>query len=69
MTGLIAREGTFTLFVWNIYINGLAESFLKTLFIVSDISVIDEGSLGTSSPSWLYTGSVQLPGEAAVPLP
>jgi len=38
------------------------ESFLKTLFIVSDVSVIDEGSLGTSSPPWLYMGVVQLPG-------
>jgi isoleucyl-tRNA synthetase len=37
------------------------ESFLKTLFIVSDVSVIDEGSLGTSSPPWLYMGSVQSP--------
>ncbi|KAI9432988.1 tRNA synthetases class I-domain-containing protein [Lactarius indigo] len=46
LTRLIARE----------------ESFLKTLFIVSDVSVIDEGSLGTSSPRWLYIDTVQLPG-------
>lgn len=45
LTSLIARE----------------ESLLKTLFIVSDVSVIDEGSLGTSSPPWHYMGSVQLP--------
>ncbi|KAH9077901.1 tRNA synthetases class I-domain-containing protein [Lactarius deliciosus] len=37
------------------------ESFLKTLFIVSDVSVIDEGSLGTSSPQWLYMDAVSLP--------
>ncbi|KAH9063221.1 isoleucyl-tRNA synthetase [Lactarius vividus] len=37
------------------------ESFLKTLFIVSDVSVIDEGSLGTSSPQWLYMDAVPLP--------
>ncbi|KAI0293979.1 tRNA synthetases class I-domain-containing protein [Russula brevipes] len=39
------------------------ESFLKTLFIVSDVCVIDEGSLGTSpSPAWFYLDSVQFPG-------
>jgi len=37
------------------------EIFLKTLFIVSNVSVIDKGSLGTSSPAWLYVDSVQLP--------
>ncbi|KAI0264675.1 tRNA synthetases class I-domain-containing protein [Gloeopeniophorella convolvens] len=38
------------------------ESFLKTLFIVSDVSVTDKGSLGTSSPAWLYADSLELPG-------
>ncbi|KAL5514197.1 hypothetical protein ACEPAG_2285 [Sanghuangporus baumii] len=38
--------------------------FLKTLFIVSDIELIDEGSLGVSADGdwWSYTGSVELPG-------
>lgn len=46
LTSLIARE----------------ESFLKTLFIVSDVFVINEGgSLRTSSPPWLYMGAMQLP--------
>lgn len=39
-----------------------AESFLKTLFIVSDASLTDEGSLGTSSPAWSHTDSVSIPG-------
>jgi len=46
LTGLITRE----------------KSFLKTLFIVSDVSVIEEGSLGTASLPWLYEDSVSLPG-------
>ncbi|KAI9508081.1 isoleucyl-tRNA synthetase [Russula earlei] len=38
------------------------ESFLKTLFIVSDVFVVDKGSLGTSSTPWLYEDSEQLSG-------
>ncbi|KAL0958174.1 hypothetical protein HGRIS_000337 [Hohenbuehelia grisea] len=38
------------------------ENFLRTLFIVSDVCLTDEGSLGTTSPSWLYTDSVAIPG-------
>ncbi|KAG6816435.1 hypothetical protein H0H87_006097 [Tephrocybe sp. NHM501043] len=38
------------------------ESFLKTLFIVSDVVVTDEGSLGTSSPEWLYTETLAITG-------
>ncbi|KAK7462821.1 isoleucine-tRNA ligase [Stygiomarasmius scandens] len=38
------------------------ESFLKTLFIVSDASLTDEGSLGTVSPAWVYSDSVSIPG-------
>ncbi|GLB39107.1 putative class-I aminoacyl-tRNA synthetase family protein [Lyophyllum shimeji] len=38
------------------------ESFLKTLFIVSDACVTDEGSLGTYSPEWLYTDTLPIPG-------
>jgi len=42
--------------------NNSIEHFLKTLFIVSDASLTDEGSLGTTSPEWLYTGSVSITG-------
>ncbi|KAG5716151.1 Isoleucyl-tRNA synthetase [Termitomyces sp. T112] len=38
------------------------ENFLKTLFIVSDAFVIDEGSLGTSAPEWLLTETLTIPG-------
>ncbi|KAJ7057865.1 tRNA synthetases class I-domain-containing protein [Mycena amicta] len=38
------------------------ESLLKTLFITSNATLIDEGSLGTSSPAWLYVSSTPLPG-------
>ncbi|KAJ3520544.1 hypothetical protein NM688_g9147 [Phlebia brevispora] len=37
------------------------EDFLKELFIVSDASLTDEGSLGVSSPDWVYTDSVSIP--------
>ncbi|KAF8999113.1 tRNA synthetases class I-domain-containing protein [Cyathus striatus] len=36
------------------------ENFLKTLFIVSDVTVLDEGSLGTSSPEWVHSDTVSL---------
>lgn len=48
-------------------VNYLVESFLKTLFIVSDVSVVEEGSLGTASLPWQYEDSVPLPGETALP--
>ncbi|KAJ7512047.1 tRNA synthetases class I-domain-containing protein [Mycena galericulata] len=38
------------------------ESFLKTLFITSDATLIDEGSLGTSSPEWVYVSAMPIPG-------
>ncbi|KAF9523263.1 tRNA synthetases class I-domain-containing protein [Crepidotus variabilis] len=38
------------------------EHFLKTLFIVSDASIADEGSLGTSSSNWVYSESISIPG-------
>lgn len=41
---------------------GYLESFLKTLFIVSDASITDEGSLGISSPEWVYSDTVSIPG-------
>lgn len=44
----------------------LSEDFLKTLFIVSDAFIIDEGSLGTTSPEWLYTDSLSIPGKCSI---
>ncbi|KAF9041334.1 tRNA synthetases class I-domain-containing protein [Panaeolus papilionaceus] len=38
------------------------ENFLKTLFIVSDAVILDEGSLGTSSPAWVHSHTVEVPG-------
>ncbi|KAF8219688.1 isoleucyl-tRNA synthetase [Tricholoma matsutake] len=38
------------------------ENFLKTLFIVSDASVTDEGSFGASSPEWVYSDTLSIPG-------
>ena len=38
------------------------EEFLKTLCIVSDARVIDEGSMGCSNYEWEYTQSVSIPG-------
>jgi hypothetical protein len=67
LTSLLIREGTFP-----IYLNAplfspfSLESFLKTLFIVSKVSVIGEGPQGTSSLPWFYEDSVQLPGETAI---
>ncbi|KAJ6486898.1 isoleucyl-tRNA synthetase [Mycena sanguinolenta] len=37
------------------------ENLLKTLFITSDATLIDEGSLGTSSPGWVYISSIAIP--------
>ncbi|KAG1797928.1 hypothetical protein EV424DRAFT_1352682 [Suillus variegatus] len=38
-----------------------AETFLKTLFIVSDANITDEGSLRTSSFAWSYVSSMDIP--------
>ncbi|KAF9459744.1 tRNA synthetases class I-domain-containing protein [Collybia nuda] len=38
------------------------ENFLKTLFITSDAIVTDEGSFGTSSADWVYSGTIAIPG-------
>lgn len=40
------------------------ENFLSTLFIVSDATVTDEGSLGCTSPDWVYSKSVEISGNA-----
>lgn len=37
------------------------ETFLKTLFIVSDANLTDEGSLGTTSFAWSYVSSMHIP--------
>jgi isoleucyl-tRNA synthetase len=39
----------------------VAENLLRTLFITSDATLIDEGSLGTTSPEWVYVSSVAIP--------
>lgn len=69
VTSVIMREGTFLRIRWNTRIHCVyfIESFLKTLFIVSDVSIVDDSSLETSSLPWFYTDSVQLPGETVVP--
>ncbi|TFK41606.1 tRNA synthetases class I-domain-containing protein [Crucibulum laeve] len=38
------------------------EHFLKTLFIVSDVTLTDEGSLGTTSPEWVHADTVSISG-------
>ncbi|KAK7046684.1 tRNA synthetases class I-domain-containing protein [Favolaschia claudopus] len=37
------------------------ENLLKTLFITSDATLVDEGSLGTQSPEWLYMSTMAIP--------
>ncbi|KAJ6499704.1 isoleucyl-tRNA synthetase [Mycena vitilis] len=37
------------------------ENLLKTLFITSDATLIDEGSLGITSPEWVYVSSLDIP--------
>ncbi|KAJ6571758.1 tRNA synthetases class I-domain-containing protein [Mycena capillaripes] len=37
------------------------ENFLKTFFITSDATLIDEGSLGTTSPEWVYVSTMDIP--------
>lgn len=39
------------------------DDFLKTLFIVSEVTVGEEEIPGNSDPEWLYTGSLKVPGE------
>ncbi|KAI0065258.1 isoleucyl-tRNA synthetase [Artomyces pyxidatus] len=46
---------------------GDIESFLKTLFIVSDVSITVEGSLSTTSPTWSHKDSVSVgPSEGTI---
>ncbi len=63
------RESTFLPINLNTCIHHLyfLESFLKTLFIVSDVSIGDDDSLGMSFLPWLYVDSVRFPGEILVP--
>ena len=69
LTNLIMREGTSLHVCWRTATHGhyLVENFLKTLFIVSDVSVAEEGSLETISPPWVYEDSVPSSGETALP--
>jgi isoleucyl-tRNA synthetase len=64
LTSLFMREGTFSDVCWSTYTHSphLVEPFLKTLFIVSNVSVVEEGSLGMAPLPWLYEDSVPLPG-------
>lgn len=41
-------------------------SFLKTLFIVSDVVVTDEMSLGSTSPNWFHSESVSISGDTCI---
>jgi hypothetical protein len=41
--------------------------FLKTLFIVSDANITDEGSLGTGSFAWSYVSTMTIPGMLCEP--
>jgi hypothetical protein len=43
------------------------ETFLKTLFIVSDANITDEGSLGTGSFAWSYVSTMAVPGRFCEP--
>lgn len=69
LTDVITREGTSSYLCCRTSNHGhyLVESSLKTLFIVSKVSVAEEGSLGTTSLPWLYEDSVPLPGETILP--
>lgn len=39
------------------------DGFLKTLFIVSNVTILDEGSLGTDSDTRVYASSIELSGK------
>jgi hypothetical protein len=68
LTSLIMREGTPLPISWSTCTHCLCflESFLKTLFIVSNVSIIHDVDAGTSEP-WLYVDSVRSPGETVAP--
>ncbi|KAF9239290.1 tRNA synthetases class I-domain-containing protein [Melanogaster broomeanus] len=40
-------------------------NFLKTLFIVSDVRLVENGEDTTDSPEWTYSGSLSIPGSDA----
>ncbi|KAJ6631136.1 tRNA synthetases class I-domain-containing protein [Mycena sp. CBHHK59/15] len=50
---LLQREGPLIYY--------FVENFLKTLFITSDATIIDEGSLGTTSPAWVFHSTMAIP--------
>lgn len=62
---LLQREGMRASFqvleVWPQLMRISIEEYLKTLFIVSDCKVCDEGSLGTTPPSWVHKEAVDMP--------
>lgn len=66
LTELLKREGRFhppLMTVLYPYLWNSVETFLKTLFITSDAIVTDEGSFGTSSPEWVYSDTITIPGK------
>ncbi|KAF8512558.1 tRNA synthetases class I-domain-containing protein [Hysterangium stoloniferum] len=42
------------------------ESFLKTLFIVSDVAILDEGSLGVDAPNWSISETMEVEGSRMI---
>jgi hypothetical protein len=69
LTNLIMREGTLLCISWSACTHRLCflESFLKTLFIVSNVSIIHDVDAGILPKPWLYVDSVRLPGETVAP--
>ena len=47
---------------WYLSIDLLSAGTLKQLTLVSQVNIVDEGSLGANSPEWVYTGSFSVPG-------
>jgi isoleucyl-tRNA synthetase len=59
---LLQREGSYLLYLgYLLLIIHTVEDFLKTFFITSDAMLIDEGSLGTDSPEWVYHADFAIP--------
>lgn len=68
LVDLLRREGTqFRDFMAFHPTDSPQEHFLKTLLIVSDASLVDEGSLGVSSSEWVYSDSVSIQGAFFLP--
>ena len=60
---LMNREGEPYVYLTNMFTHTcIADETLRTLFIVSDVVLADEGDLGTGDLTWAFTGSVDIPG-------